>query len=59
MKTINNALIRTFNPCYDPSEKIADEDETLTVVDWVEKYRETVHEADIIWLLCRNAFFIR
>lgn len=56
MKTINNELIRTFNPCYDPSEKVSDEKETLPVVDWVAKYRGIVPEKDIIWLLCHKEF---
>ena len=33
MKTINNELIRSFSPCYDPSEKNIPDDETLTVVE--------------------------
>ena len=56
MKTINNELIRSFSPCYDPAKKNIPEDETLTVIDWVNKYRETVPAKDIIWLLCRNEF---
>ena len=56
MKTINNELIRSFNPCYDPSEKKIPEGETLTVQEWVEKYRSVVPPQDIVWLLCRNEF---
>ena len=56
MKTINNELIRTFSPCYDPLEKNIPDDETLTVIEWVEKYRSVVPAQDIIWLLCRNEF---
>jgi len=56
MKTINNDLIRSFGPCYDPSEKKIPEGETLSVLDWVEKYRSVVPPKDIIWLLCRNEF---
>ena len=54
MKTINNELIRSLNPCYDPSEKNIPEDETLTVSEWVEKYRPVVPTQDIIWLLCHE-----
>lgn len=54
MKTINNELIRSLNPCYDPSEKNIPEDETLTVPEWVEKYRAFVPTQDIIWLLCHE-----
>ena len=58
MKTeINNELIRSFNPCYDPSEIVSDENETLTVKEWIEKYRNAVKSHDdIIWLICRNDF---
>ena len=56
MKTINNDLIRSFSPCYDPSEKVEDETENLPVKDWVEKYRSIVPSRDIVWLLCRNEF---
>lgn len=54
MKTINNELIRSLNPCYDPSEKGIPDDETLTVSEWVEKYRPVVPTQDIIWLLCHE-----
>lgn len=56
MKTINNDLIRSFSPCYDPSEKKIPDGETLSVPDWVEKYRSVVPPQDIVWLLCRNEF---
>ena len=56
MKTINNALIRSLTPCYDPSTYVKDEAETLPILDWVEKYRGTVPDKDIIWLLCHEEF---
>ena len=58
MKTeINNNLIRSFRPCYDPSEIVSDENETLPVKEWIEKYRNTVKsQVDIVWLICRNDF---
>ena len=56
MKKINNELIRSFYPCYDPSEKNIPEDETLSVLEWVNKYRGIVPDKDIIWLLCRPEF---
>lgn len=56
MKTINNELIRSFNPCYDPSEKNIPENETLTVLEWVNKYSGIVPDKDIIQLLCRPEF---
>ena len=55
-KTINNDLIRSFNPCYDPSEKNIPDGETLTVIDAVAKYRSIVPAKDIVWVLCRNEF---
>ena len=54
MKTINNSLIRSLGACYDPSKYVTDENETLSVVEWVKKYRGTVPDKDIIWLLCHN-----
>ena len=56
MKTINNEVIRSLTPCYDPSKYVTDENETLTVFEWVEKYRGTVPDEDIIWLLCHKEF---
>jgi hypothetical protein len=56
-KKINNRLIRSFKPCYDPSEVGIPDGESLTVKEWIEKYRNTVKEKqDVIWLLCRNDF---
>ena len=56
MKPINNELIRSLTPCYDPSKYITDENETLPVLEWVEKYRGAVPDKDIIWLLCHEEF---
>ena len=57
MKTINNELIRSFNPCYDPSTKGIPDNEELTIKEWVEKYRDVVPVPDIFWLLLRNEFY--
>jgi len=55
--TINNKLIRLFNPCYDPSKIGIPEEETLLIKDWIGKYREVVkNKEDIIWLICRKEF---
>jgi len=55
--TINNDLIRSFGPCYNPSEVNIPEEETLSIVEWVEKYQDIVKKKeDIIWLLCRKEF---
>lgn len=56
MKTIDNELIRSLTPCYDPSEKGIPDGESLTVRDWVAKYREVVPGKDIIWLLASGGF---
>jgi len=54
---INNKLIRSFDPCYDPKEIGIAEDETLSVLEWVKKYRNAINsKEDIIWLLCRKEF---
>ena len=54
---INNALIRSFSPCYNPSEVEIPDNETLSVVDWIQKYRNTVkNKEDILWLVCRSEF---
>jgi hypothetical protein len=55
-KTISNAIIRKFNPCYDPSEVIKEENEELPIKDWVQKYRKVVPAKDILWLLLRKEF---
>ena len=56
MKTINNEVIRSLTPCYDPSEIGIPDNETLSVLEWVEKYREVVTPTDIVWLLARPHF---
>jgi hypothetical protein len=58
MKTeINNELLRSFNPCYDPSEIGIPDDETLSVKDWIDKYKDKVKsKSDVIWVICRNDF---
>ena len=56
MKLINNELIRSFSPCYDPSVKGIPDSESLPVLEWVEKYRGVVPAEDILWLLLRNEF---
>jgi len=54
---INNKLIRSFKPCYNPSEIGIPETESLKIKDWVEKYRNQVkNKEDVIWLLCRKDF---
>jgi hypothetical protein len=55
-KTISNEIIRKFQPCYDPSKFITDENEELPIKDWVEKYRNIVPINDILWLLLRGEF---
>jgi membrane protein involved in colicin uptake len=55
-KTISNEIIRKFHPCYDPSDVIKNENEELSIKDWVQKYRDVVPTKDIIWLLCRKEF---
>jgi len=55
-KTISNEIIRTFNPCYDPSKVIKDENEELPIKDWIQKYMNVVPAKDILWLLLRKEF---
>jgi hypothetical protein len=55
-KIISNEIIRTFKPCYDPSKFITDENEELTVKEWVQKYRKVIPTKDILWLLLRKEF---
>jgi hypothetical protein len=55
-KTISNKIIRSLNMDYDPSEYIKDENEELTIKEWIKKYRSIVPDGDIIWLLCRKEF---
>ncbi len=57
MKVISNKIIRRLNPCYDPSEVVKDENEELSVKEWVAKYRDLVKDkSDIIWLLCNKLY---
>jgi hypothetical protein len=55
-KTISNEIIRQFQPCYDPSDVIKDENEELPIKDWVQKYRNVVPAKDIVWLLLKDEF---
>jgi hypothetical protein len=55
-KTISNEIIRKFQPCYDPSKYITDENEELTIKEWVQKYRKVIPDQDIVWLLVRKEF---
>lgn len=55
--TINNETIREFSPCYDPKKVGIPEDETLSIKEWIEKYRDIVkNKEDIVWLVCRKEF---
>jgi hypothetical protein len=57
MKTLSNEIIRKLKPCYDPAKIGIPENEELSVIDFVTKYRNTVNSPnDIIWLLCRPEF---
>ena len=54
---INNKLIRSFSACYDPSEVVTDDNESLSVYEWILKYRDKVKSPeDIVWLICRKDF---
>ena len=54
---INNELIRSFNPCYNPTEISIPDGESLTVLEWIEKYQNQVkNKENIIWLICRKEF---
>ena len=56
-RKISNKVIRAFNPCYDPATVGIPDGESLTIKNWIEKYRTKVKShADILWLLCRNEF---
>lgn len=57
MKIINNELIRSFSPCYDPREKGIPDNESLRILGWIKKYRIAVPAKDILWLLLRQEFF--
>jgi hypothetical protein len=55
-KTISLDLIQSFNPCYNPSN-IIDENEILSIKDAYFKYKDKVKDKqDIIWVLCRKDF---
>lgn len=55
--TISNSVIRKLNPCYDPSNVGIPDGEELPIIEWVERYKNTVKsKSDIIWLLCNKLF---
>lgn len=39
---INNKLIRSFNPCYDPSLLNIPDKESLSIKNWIIKYKDVV-----------------
>lgn len=54
---ISYNTIISFQPCYDPSDVGIPKNESLSVKDWVLKYRYIVkNEKDILWLICRPDF---
>jgi len=66
-KRINNKLIRSFGPCYDPLSIGIDDSEVKTVRNWIIKYMDVVKSkqdiicgadcaSHIFWLLCRKDF---
>jgi hypothetical protein len=55
-KTISNNVIRKLNLDYDPSRYIKDENEELSIRNWIKKYRKVIPIKDIIWLLVREDF---
>jgi hypothetical protein len=54
-KTISLDLIQSFNPCYNPSN-IIDENEILSIKAAYIKYKDKVNPQDIVWILCRKDF---
>ena len=58
-KKINNKLIRSFDSCYNPTEVGIPDNESLTIKNWIIKYRTIVkNPKDILWLLLRNEFML-
>jgi hypothetical protein len=55
-KTISTQLIKKIESDSDLLNIISDENEELTVKEWVEKYRSMVSSEDILWLLLRKEF---
>jgi hypothetical protein len=55
-KTISNEIIKKLKIGYVISKYITDENEELSVKQWVEKYRKVIPAQDIIWLLLRKEF---
>ena len=54
---INNKLIRSFSPCYDPKSIGIPDSESLPIKEWICKYKDLVKSKnDIIWLICRKEF---
>jgi hypothetical protein len=55
-KTISKNIIKYFFLNHDLLNSIMDDNEELSVREWVEKYRNVVSAKDIIWILCRPTF---
>lgn len=58
LRIINNTIIRSLKPCYDPAEIGIPEKENLQVKEWVSKYGSKVHnKSDIVYII-RNDLFL-
>jgi hypothetical protein len=55
-KTISNKIIRSLNMGYDPSEVIKNEDEEISIKEWIKKYRSIIPARYIILIFVREEF---
>jgi len=54
---ITAKLIRSFDPCYDPSEVEEDESLEITPLEFIEQFEGRVRDKeDILWVFLRNEF---
>jgi hypothetical protein len=57
MKKITYELVKSFNPCYDPTELGIDTTLELTPKEFIEQFRDRVKKKeDILWILLRPDF---
>ena len=56
-KKITYEDVMKIDPCYDPKEIGASEDESMTIPEFIRKYRDKVKDKeDMIWVVCRSDY---
>jgi len=54
---VTTKLLRSFNPCYDPSQIGIKDDLNMPVIEFVDFAKDIVEsKEDLIWVICRKDF---